>query len=67
MISPEVIDVFIYVVIAIGLVWAGIRLYQDLSRPLPDESNELSEKELAEIRKQAEIEAKRLTRKERNK
>lgn len=36
MLSSETIDTVIYIIIGIGLVWAVIRIYQDLTRPLPD-------------------------------
>ena len=35
--SPETFDFLVYASIAVGLVWAAIRLYQDLTRPLPEE------------------------------
>ncbi len=33
--TPELFDLLIIVVIIIGLALAGIRLYSDLTRPLP--------------------------------
>ncbi len=35
--TPEFFNAVIVVVIIIGSIWAGIRLYQDFTRPLPDE------------------------------
>lgn len=33
--TPQFFDVLILVVVVIGLVWAGIRLRNDFTRPLP--------------------------------
>lgn len=33
--TPQIFDLLIVVVIIIGLAWAAVRLYADLSRPLP--------------------------------
>lgn len=38
--TREMFDLLIIVVIFVGLVLAAIRLYQDLSRPLPIEDHE---------------------------
>ena len=35
--TPEFFDILIIIVIVLGLALAGIRLYDDLTRPLPDE------------------------------
>ncbi len=35
--TPEFFNVVIAIVILIGSIWAAIRLYQDFTRPLPDE------------------------------
>ncbi len=39
--SRQVFDLLIYIVIGVGLILAAIRLYQDFTRPLPDEDAEL--------------------------
>ncbi len=36
----DIMDILILVIIAIGSVWAGLRLYSDFTRPLPDETKE---------------------------
>ena len=33
--TPEFFNLLIIVVIMLGLAWAGVRLYADLTRPLP--------------------------------
>ena len=38
--TREMFDLLIIIVIVVGLVLASIRLYQDLSRPLPSDDNE---------------------------
>lgn len=40
----ETVDLVIYIVITVGFILAGRRLYQDLTRPLPDESRRAEEK-----------------------
>ncbi len=35
--TPEFFDLMVIVVIILGLALAGVRLYADLTRPLPDE------------------------------
>lgn len=35
--SHEAFDILIYIVIVVGLLFAARRLYQDLTRPLPEE------------------------------
>jgi hypothetical protein len=58
--SPETFDFLVYASIAVGLVWAAIRLYQDLTRPLPEEEFEerflqdVDDTEDAEKRKKGE-------------
>ena len=39
----DIVDMLIYIIVAVGLVWAAIRLYQDYSlrnETLPSESDE---------------------------
>lgn len=36
----DLVDILIFIIIGIGLIWAGIRLRSDLTRPLPDETTE---------------------------
>lgn len=31
----DILDIVIYVIIVIGLIWAGRRFYMDMKRPLP--------------------------------
>lgn len=37
--SRTVFDLLVYAVIVVGLILAAIRLYQDLTRPLPPEED----------------------------
>lgn len=36
----DMVDILIFIIIGIGLVWAGFRLYTDFTRPLPDENTD---------------------------
>lgn len=38
--ARDIVDIVIFIIIAIGLVWAGIRLWSDFTRPLSDENLE---------------------------
>lgn len=36
--SPELFDLLIIIVIVVGVILAGVRLYDDFTRPLPPSS-----------------------------
>lgn len=36
----DIMDLIILAIIAIGLIWAVIRFYQDMTRPLPDKTSD---------------------------
>ena len=38
----DIMDMIILAVIAVGLVWAAVRFFQDMTRPLPDEASDNS-------------------------
>ena len=42
LLTPENFDLLIYAVIVVGLILAGRRLYQDFTRPLPNDELEFS-------------------------
>lgn len=42
----DLMNLIIYVIVAIGSVWAVIRLYQDLTRPLPEDSSSNTDKNI---------------------